>query len=171
MTPNAFLSRQIATIRASFANALGGTDLAFTMTSGLTSARGTSFLGQSLAKGFGIQAEKVYEASMNWHQSGASATTRRLRPELELERHTAVLFSLVLMVLLVAGTAGYAGTRRLLSPTNMTASDSRVVGDPNREADPDRLVTPAAVALGLMAVLSVVIVSNPIATQNHSRNA
>jgi hypothetical protein len=68
--------------------------------------------------------------------------------------------SLMLMVVLIVGAAGYAGIRGIFRNAAAAASTPRTA-DANREADPDRLVTNGAVALGLIGLLSVVVATNP----------
>ena len=68
------------------------------------------------------------------------------------------------MFVLMIGTAGYAGVRGLLSSTTAAANAPRsdyTKDDRKREAGADSLVTPAALALSLIAVLLVVAVANP----------
>jgi pheromone shutdown protein TraB len=69
---------------------------------------------------------------------------------LQFERYLVTAFSLMLVVVLVVGAAGYAGIHGLLSSTAATpklAHLERV----DREAEADNLVTPAAIALALIA--------------------
>jgi hypothetical protein len=65
------------------------------------------------------------------------------------------LCSLMLMVLLVVGATGYAGIQGLLSSTT-TAAKAAHIEQLNRVARPDRIVTPAAIALALIAGFLVV---------------
>ena len=65
------------------------------------------------------------------------------------------LCSLMLMVVLVVGATGYAGIQGLWSPTTAAAKAARV--EPLKSAArPGRTVTPAAIALALIAVVFVV---------------
>jgi pheromone shutdown protein TraB len=59
--------------------------------------------------------------------------------------------SLTLTVMLVVGAAGYTGVQGLLSSTTTTAKTAPLERF-NREANADGVVTPAAIALALIAV-------------------
>jgi pheromone shutdown protein TraB len=65
------------------------------------------------------------------------------------------LCSLMLMLVLVVGATGYAGIRGLLSSTT-TAAKAASVEPLKSAARPGRTVTPAAIALALIAVVFVV---------------
>ena len=65
------------------------------------------------------------------------------------------LCSLMLMVVLFVGATGYAGIQVFLSSTTIAAKAARVE-QLNRSARPDRIVTPAAIALALIAGFLVV---------------
>jgi hypothetical protein len=64
--------------------------------------------------------------------------------------------SLMLMVVLLVGATGYAGIQGLLSCTTTAAKAARLEQQLNRAARPDRIVTPAAIALALIAGFLVV---------------
>ncbi len=100
----------------------------------------------------GIQAQTLSVASSNRRQARPSPSTLSVRPTLEIERYMAVVCSLALMVLLVAGMAGYASIRGLLASSS-TAANATSVENHNREAGPERVVTPTAIVLALVAVL------------------
>lgn len=93
-------------------------------------------------------------------QLRALASTRCLRDGLEFDRYMAAATSLMLMVVLVVGAAGYAGIRGIFR-TAAAAASAPPIADGNREADPDRLVTNSAVALGLIGLLAFVVATNP----------
>ena len=85
-----------------------------------------------------------------------ASTTRSLPPDRQFDRYLATLCSLVLMAILVVGASGYAGLQGLLSSTT-AAAKAAPVDQLSREARPDRLVTPAAIALALIAGFLVVV--------------
>jgi len=75
-----------------------------------------------------------------------------------------VAFGMALLFILVVGSAGYVCMPAVLSTSAAAVgalrSDDRV-DDSDRETDSDTLVTPAAVMLGLIALLAVVVAANP----------
>ena len=106
----------------------------------------------------GIQVESVSELSGNWRHSRRSrltASTGSLPPVLELDRYMAAACSLMLLVVLSVGAVGYAGIRGSFDAVAEHASPH--AAERNREADPDRVVTPAAVTLVLIAALLMAI--------------
>jgi hypothetical protein len=81
---------------------------------------------------------------------------RVLRPDLQFDRYLVALCSLMLMVVLAVAATGSAGIQGLLSSSTVAAKDARV--EPlSRAAHPDPIVTPAAIALALVAVVFVVV--------------
>ena|ERR1700676_8471 len=96
---------------------------------------------------------------------GIRAKSRSLPPDWQIDSYLMALCSLMLMVVLVVGATGYAGIQGLWSSTTNAAKDARVKVDQlNRAARPDRIVTPAAIALALIAVVFLVVAestSNP----------
>jgi hypothetical protein len=86
------------------------------------------------------------------------------RPGMEVERCTMVALCMALMLILVVGSAGYACIHPLLSTVTVGATALRSgnhIDERNRETDSDRLVTPAAIVLGLLALFSVAVPANP----------
>jgi hypothetical protein len=79
-----------------------------------------------------------------------ASTTRSLPPDRQFDRYLMTLRSLMLMVVLVVGATSYAGLQGPLSPTT-TVAKAAPVEQSNRAARPDRIVTPAAIALALIA--------------------
>jgi pheromone shutdown protein TraB len=84
-----------------------------------------------------------------------ASTTRSLLPDRQFDRHLMTLCSLMLMVVLVVGATGYAGIQGLLSPSTIAAKAARIE-QLKRAARPDRIVSPAAIALALIAGFLVV---------------
>ena len=62
----------------------------------------------------------------------------------------------MLAVMLVVGASGYAGIQEL-SSSSTTIAKLATLEQPSSEADPDRIVTPASIALAMSAVLLVAI--------------
>jgi hypothetical protein len=100
-----------------------------------------------------------------------ASTTRSLPPDRQFDRYVVTMCSLMLMVVLAVGATGYAGIEGLLSSTT-AAAKAAPAEQSNRAARPDRLVTPAAIALALIAGFIVVVAdrtsssrSYPIKTQ------
>jgi hypothetical protein len=106
------------------------------------------------------QAETNSAVSGHLRQLQGPASTRSLRHGLEFERYAAAACSLMLVVVLAVGAAGYASIRGIFR-TAAAAASTPPTADGNREADPDKLVTNGAVALGLIALLSLVVATNP----------
>lgn len=106
------------------------------------------------------QAETNSAMSTNLRQLLPPISTRSLHQGPEFERYMAAASSLILMVALIVGAAGYASIRGIFRTASAAASMPRTA-DGNREADPGRLVTNSAVALGLIGLLSVVVATNP----------
>ena len=75
--------------------------------------------------------------------------------------------SLMLAVVLVVGATGYAGIQRLSSSTTTTAKRA-TLEQLNREAEPDRIVTPAAIALAIIAVFLVAIAARAASPRGYS---
>lgn len=66
----------------------------------------------------------------------------------------------MIALMLVVGAAGYAGIHGLLSSTTTRAKAARFERV-DREADQDHIVTPAAIALTLMAALLLAVAASP----------
>lgn len=62
----------------------------------------------------------------------------------------------MLMVVLALGATGYAGIQGMLSSTTTAAAKAAPVNQLNRAPRPGRIVTPAAIALALIAVFLLV---------------
>jgi hypothetical protein len=105
------------------------------------------------AQRFSIRAGMLRQKG-NLNQVNAS-TTRSLLLDRQFDRHLMTLCSMMLMVVLVVGATGYAGIQGLLAPTAAAAKAARV--EPLKSAArPGRAITPAAIALALIAVVFVV---------------
>jgi hypothetical protein len=96
---------------------------------------------------------------------GIRAKLRSLPPDRQFDSYLVTLCSLMLMVVLVVGATGYAGIDGLLASTTTAAKAAPVeIEQLNPAARPDRIVTPAAIALALIAALLVFVAdrtSNP----------
>ena len=101
----------------------------------------------------GIRTESSSAMSGRRSWSRPLASTRSARPDLEFDRYLVTALSLMLAVVLVAGAGGYAGIHRHSSSN--TTGKLAALEQLNREADPDRIFTPAAVALAVIAVFLV----------------
>jgi len=75
--------------------------------------------------------------------------------------------SLMLMVVLAVGVTGYAGMQGLLSSTT-AAAKAAPVDQLNRAARPDRIVTPAAIALALIAGFLVVVADRTSSSRSYA---
>jgi hypothetical protein len=106
----------------------------------------------------GIRAESSSAVSGKWSWSRQLASTRSVRADSQFDRYLMTACSLMLAVMLVVGAGGYAGIHGLSSSTATTAKLA-TLEQINREADPDRIVTPAATALAMIAVFLVAIVA------------
>jgi hypothetical protein len=87
-----------------------------------------------------------------------------MNSQTEFHRYAAAACGLMLIVGLVVGATGYAGMRGFVRRAAVTA------GAPNaatgaHEADRDRVVTPAAVALALIAALLLGVAAAPSRTE------
>jgi hypothetical protein len=67
-------------------------------------------------------AESSSAMSGKWSRSRQFASTQSLREVLQFDRYLVTACSLMLMVVLVVGAAGYAGIQGLWSPTMTTAN-------------------------------------------------
>ena len=85
-----------------------------------------------------------------------ASTTRSLPPDRQFDRYMATMCSLMLMVVLAVGATGYAGIQGRWSST-IAAAKAAPADQSNRAARPDRIVTPAAIALVLIAGCLVVV--------------
>jgi hypothetical protein len=102
----------------------------------------------------GIRTESSSAMSGRRSWSRELASTRSARPDLQFDRYLVTALSLMLAVLLVAGAGGYAGIHRHSSSTTTTAKLA-TLEQLNREVDPERIFTPAAIALAVIAVILV----------------
>ena len=80
------------------------------------------------------------------------ASTRSARPDLEFDRYLVTALSLMLAVVLVIGVGAYAIHR---PSSSTTTGKLAALEQLNREVDPDRIFTPAAIALAVIAVFLV----------------
>jgi hypothetical protein len=88
-----------------------------------------------------------------------STPTGDVRPRREYASYVAAAFGIALIVLLVAGTAVYAGVHTLFSPiVAVDASRGIVVV---RDVAPDPIVALDAVILAMIGLLAVVGASSP----------
>jgi len=101
-----------------------------------------------------IQAESS-SARFSLRRSRVSASTRSVATKSEVDRYAAAACSLMLMVVLLVGAAGYAGVRWTFLTATAIASAA-----PEAKADSAR-VAGAAVALALIAALMVAIAAAP----------
>ena len=104
----------------------------------------------------GIRTESSSAVSGKWSWSRELASTRSVRPNLQFDRYLVAACSLMLAVMLVVGASGYAGIQEL-SSSSTTIAKLATLEQLSREADPDRIVTPASIALAMSAVLLVAI--------------
>ena len=102
----------------------------------------------------GIEAESSSEVPGRWSWSRQLASTRSARPDLQFDRYLLAAGSLRLALVLVVGASGYVGIHRHSSSTTTTAKLA-TFAQLNREVDPDRIFTPAAIALAMIAVFLV----------------
>jgi hypothetical protein len=79
-----------------------------------------------------------------------------VRPDLQFDRYLVAACSLMLAVMLVVGASGYAGIQEL-SSSSTTIAKLATLEQLSWEADPDRIVTPASIALAMSAVFLVAI--------------
>jgi hypothetical protein len=86
-----------------------------------------------------------------------------MNSEMEFHRYAAAACGLMLIVGLVLGASGYAGIRGAVRRAAVTAG-AQNSADRSHEADGDRVVTPAAVALALIAALLLGVAAAPSRT-------
>jgi hypothetical protein len=79
-----------------------------------------------------------------------------VRPNLQFDRYLVAACSLMLAVMLVVGASGYAGIQQP-SSSSTTIAKLATLEQLSWEADPDRIVTPASIALAMSAVFLVAI--------------
>ncbi len=115
----------------------------------------------------GIWAESNSPVSGRCGWSRPLASTRSVRPDSEFNSYLMTALSLMLAVVLVVGATGYAGIQRLSSSTTTTAKRA-TLEQLNREAEPDRIVTPAAIALAIIAVFLVAIAARAASPRGYS---
>ncbi|MFZ0679772.1 MAG: hypothetical protein WAN07_18895 [Candidatus Binatus sp.] len=102
----------------------------------------------------GIRVESSSAVSGKWNWPRVLASTRSGREDSQLDRHLVASCSLMLAVVLVVGIAGYSVIERFSSSTPTTAKLA-ILERLNCEAAPDRIFTPAAIALAMIAVFIV----------------
>lgn len=95
-----------------------------------------------------------------------ASTTRSLHPDRQFDRYLVTLCSLMLMVVMAVGATGYGGLQGLLSSTT-SAAKAAPVDQSNRAACPDLLVTPAAIALALIAGFLVVVADRTSSSRSY----
>jgi hypothetical protein len=102
----------------------------------------------------GIRAESISRVPGRWSWPRPLASTRSARPDLQFDSYLVTACSLMLAVVLVVGATAYAGIQGLLSSSATTAKLA-ILEQLNREAIPDQIFTPAAIALATSAVFLV----------------
>jgi hypothetical protein len=115
----------------------------------------------------GIWAESSSPVSGRCGWSRPLASTRSVRLDSEFDSYLMTACGLILAVVLVVGATGYAGIQGLLSSTTTTAKRA-TLEQLNREAEPDRIVTPAAIALAMIAVFLVAIAARAASPRRYS---
>jgi len=100
----------------------------------------------------GIRTESSSAMSGRRSWSRQLASTRSARPDLEFDRYLVTALSLMLAVVLVIGVGAYAIHR---PSSSTTTGKLAALEQLNREVDPDRIFTPAAIALAVIAVFLV----------------
>jgi hypothetical protein len=86
--------------------------------------------------------------------------------DLPFDRYLMSVCSLMLMVALVVGAAGYAGVQGLFSLTTGTAQAARLERA-NRDANADGVVTADAVALALIAGFLLTVTARAASTRRY----
>jgi hypothetical protein len=105
----------------------------------------------------GMRSESGSAMPGEWSWSRQLASTRSVvRPDSQFDRYLVTACCMMLAVVLVVGAGGYAGIHGLSSSTTTTAKLA-TLEQLNREADPDRIFAPAAIALAMIAVFLVTI--------------
>jgi hypothetical protein len=79
-----------------------------------------------------------------------------VRPDSQFDSYLLTACSLILAAVLVVGASGYAGIKGLSSSTATTAKLA-TLEQPNRQAVLDRIFTPAAIGLAVIAVFLIAI--------------
>jgi hypothetical protein len=108
----------------------------------------------------GIRAESGSAMPGRWRGSGQLALTRCVRPHSQFDRYLVTACCMMLAIVLVVGAGGYAGIQGL-SYSNATTAELSTLEQLNREADPDRIFTPAAIVLAIIAVFLVANAARP----------
>lgn len=106
--------------------------------------------------------ESIAEASSLWRdqtQASPHESTKSLRAVPEFDRYMVVALSLMLMILLAVGAAGYASIRGTLAVPDQATTDSHLP-DGSHEAGYDH-GTIVAVAIGLMGALLLAVAIAP----------
>jgi hypothetical protein len=106
----------------------------------------------------GIRVESSLSSLGQWSRSRQLASARSAGVDLQFERYLVTACSLMLAVVLVVSAAGYAVIEGLSSSTTTTAKLA-ILEQLNRQADLDRVLTPAAIALAMIAVFPVAMVA------------
>jgi hypothetical protein len=108
----------------------------------------------------GIRAESGSAMPGRWSGSGQLALTRSVRTDSQFDRYLVTACCMMLAIVLVVGAGGYAGIRGL-SSSSATTAELATLEQLNHEADPDRIFTPAAIALAIIAVFLVANAARP----------
>jgi hypothetical protein len=104
----------------------------------------------------GIRAESSSAVSGRRSWSRPLASTRSERSDSQLDTYLVTACSLMLAAVLVVGAAAYADIQGL-SSTSTTTAKLAILEQLNREAVPNRILTPAAIALAVIAAFLVAI--------------
>ena len=115
----------------------------------------------------GIWAESSSPVPGKWSWSRPLASTRSVRPDSEFDSYLMTVCGLILAVVLVVGVTGYAGIQGLSSSTTTTAKRA-ALEHLNREVDPDRIFTPAAIGLAVIAVFLIAISARAASSLRYS---
>ncbi len=108
------------------------------------------------------QVESIAEASSLWRdktQASPHESTKSLRAVREFDRYMVAALSLMLMILVGVGAAGYASIRGSLGVPDQAATDSHLP-DGSHEVGYDHR-TIVAVAIGLMGALLLAVAIAP----------
>ena len=115
----------------------------------------------------GIWAESSSPVSGRCGWSRPLASTRSVRPDSEFDSYLMTACGLILAVVLVVGVTGYAGIQGFSSSTATTAKLA-ILEHLNREVDPDRIFTPAAIGLAVIAVFLIAISARAASSRRYS---
>jgi hypothetical protein len=115
----------------------------------------------------GIWAESSSPVSGRCSWSRPLASTRSVWPDSEFDSYLMTACGLIFAVVLVVGAGGYADIQRLSSSTATTAKLA-TLEQLNREVDPDRIFTPAAIGLAVIAVFLIAIPARAASSRRYS---